>query len=73
MQSTQKNVKLQCKMPMTWPGRISPSQQMMERGNMIGKYGSTVYNPVTECWYVASPSVVVLENLGLNGNKKYIS
>ena len=53
--------------------RISRSQQMMERGNMIGKYGSPVYNPMTECWYVTSLRVVVLENLGLIGNKKYIS
>ena len=46
---------------------------MMERGNMIGKYGSPAYNPVTGCWYVTSPSVVVLENLGLIRSKKYIS
>ena len=37
------------------------------------KCSSPVYNPVTECWYVTSQSVVVLGNLGLIGSKKYIS
>ena len=37
------------------------------------KYGFPVYSQVTECWYVTSQSVVVLENLGLIGSKKYIS
>ena len=56
---------------MNWPGRISLSQLMMERSNMIEKYGSPVYSPVTECWYVTSQNVVAEENLGLIEREKY--
>ena len=59
-------------MLMNWPGRISPSQQKMERSNMIEKSGSPVYTQVTECYYVTSQSVAVLENLGPIGSTKYI-
>ena len=57
-----------------WTGesRISPSQQKMERSNMIEKSGSPVYTQVTGCYYVTSQSVVVLENLGPIGSTKYI-
>ena len=43
------------------------------RSNMIEKYGSPLYIQVIECWYLNSQSMVVLENLGLIGSKKYIS
>ena len=39
---------------------------------MIEKSGSPVYTQVTECYYVTSQSVAVLENLGPIGSTKYI-
>ena len=42
------NGMLQRNMPMTWPDRISASQHMMERSNMVEKCGSPVYNTVTK-------------------------